>query len=74
MCTLCDSTNIKAHLTYIVYDNLLKPRKTFRITLQNHKECTYRAPVRYVTNTWSVVILNKKTYTSISSVLCVTSC
>jgi len=28
--------------------------------LQNHKWCTYRAPVRYVTKTWSVVLLNKK--------------
>jgi len=28
--------------------------------LWNHKGCTYRAPVRYVTTTWSVVILNKK--------------
>jgi len=28
--------------------------------LYNHKECTYRAPLRYVTITWSVVLLNKK--------------
>jgi len=28
--------------------------------LYNHKECTYRAPIRYVTKTWSVVLLNKK--------------
>ena len=28
--------------------------------LQNHKWCTYRAPIRYVTKTWSVVLLNKK--------------
>jgi len=36
---------------------------------------TYRAPVRYVTKTWSVVLLNKKkTYIPISSVLCMTSC
>ena len=43
--------------------------------LQNHKRCTYRAPIRYVTKTWSVVLLNKKnTYTAISSVLCMTSC
>ena len=28
--------------------------------LYNHKGCTYRAPVRYVTKTWSVVLLNKK--------------
>jgi len=25
--------------------------------LQNHKGCTYRAPARYVTKTWSVVLL-----------------
>ena len=25
----------------------------------NHKGCTYRAPVRYVTKTWSAVLLNK---------------
>jgi len=31
------------------------------------------APVRYVTKTWSVVLLNKKnTYTAIASVLCMT--
>jgi len=36
---------------------------------------TSRAPVRYLTKTWSVVLLNKKknTYTPISSVLCMTS-
>jgi len=28
--------------------------------LYNHKGCTYRAPVQYVTKTWSVVLLNKK--------------
>jgi len=28
--------------------------------LWNHKRCTYKAPVRYVTKTWSVVLLNKK--------------
>ena len=43
--------------------------------LQNHKGCTYRAPIRYVTKAWSVVLLNRKnTYTLISSVLCMTSC
>ena len=43
--------------------------------LSNHKGCTYRAPVRYVTKTWSVIPLNKKnTYTVISSLLCMTSC
>jgi len=43
--------------------------------LQNHKGCKYRAPVRYVTKTWSAVLLNKNnTYTPISSVMCMTSC
>ena len=49
-----------SYLKCIVYDKLLNPRQSFRITLQNHKGCTYRAPVRYVTKTWSVVLLNKK--------------
>jgi len=39
--------------------------------LQNHKWCTYRAPVRYVTKTWSVVLLNKKTHILLSQVYCV---
>ena len=38
--------------------------------LQNHKGCTYRAPVRYVTKTWSVVLLNKK-YILLSQVYCI---
>jgi len=43
--------------------------------LWNYKGCTYRTPVRYVTKTWNVVLLNKKnTYTPISSVFCMTSC
>jgi hypothetical protein len=43
--------------------------------LQNHRGPIYRAPVRYVTKTWNVVLLNKKkTYAPISSVLCMTSC
>ena len=43
--------------------------------LYNHKGCTYRPSIRYVTKAWSVVLLNKKnTYTPISSALCMTSC
>jgi hypothetical protein len=42
--------------------------------LDYNKGCTYRAPVRYATKTWSVVPLNKNTYTAISSVLCKTCC
>ena len=30
------------------------------LCLFNHKGCTCRAPARYVTKTWSVVLLNKK--------------
>jgi len=29
-------------------------------SVAGYKGCTYRAPVRYVTKTWSVVLLNKK--------------
>ena len=39
--------------------------------LQNHKWCTYRAPVRYVTKTWGVVQLNKKIHILLSEVYCV---
>jgi len=43
-----------------------------RITKGAHM---YRAAVRYVPKTWSVVLLNKKsTYTPVSSVLYMTSC
>jgi len=43
-----------------VYDKLLKPRQSFRISLYFLFNRTQRAPVRYVTKTWSVVLLNKK--------------
>jgi len=39
--------------------------------LQNHKGFIYRAPVRYVTKTWSVVLLNKKKHIHLSQVFCV---
>ena len=39
--------------------------------LQNHKGCTYRAPIRYVTKTCSVVLLNKKIHILLSQVYCV---
>ena len=39
--------------------------------LQNHKGCTYRAPIRYVKKTWSVVLLNKKIHILLSQVYCV---
>jgi len=39
--------------------------------LQNHKGYTYRAPVRYVTKTWSVVLLNKTIHILLSQVCCV---
>jgi hypothetical protein len=35
------------------------------------KGCTYRAPVRYVTKTWGVVLLNKKKHILLSQVYCV---
>jgi len=39
--------------------------------LWNHKGCTYRAHVSYVTETWSVVLLNKKIHVLLSQVYCV---
>ena len=33
-----------------------------RVASDHHKGCTYRAPIRYVTKTWRVVLLNKKKY------------
>ena len=39
--------------------------------LQNHKGCTYRAPITYVKKTWSVVLLNKKMHILLSQVYCV---
>jgi len=68
---------IYSHLKCIVYDKLLKPRQSFRITLYFlFNRTTLEEPIRYVTKTWSVVVLNNKknTFTAISSVLCVTSC
>ena len=46
----------------------------WRFCLYNHKRCTYRAPIRYVTKTWSVAVLKKNTYNPIWSVLCMTGC
>ena len=39
--------------------------------LQNHKWCAYRAPIRYVTKTWSVVLLNKGIHILLSQAYCV---
>ena len=39
--------------------------------LWNYKGRMYRAPVRYVTKTWSVVLLNKKMHILLSQVYCV---
>jgi len=39
--------------------------------LLNHKGCTYGAPVRYVTKTWRVVLLNTITHILLSQVYCV---
>jgi len=62
MCTLCDSTNINTIIDnhrWHATDSLERTRLSCWCLL-NHKGCTYRAPVNYVTKTWSVVLLNKK--------------
>jgi hypothetical protein len=41
------------------------------VTIVQRQFCTYRAPVRYVTTTWSVVLLNKKIHILLSQVYCV---
>jgi len=62
MCTPCGSTNINTiidnhhwHAT-----NSVERTRLSCWCLWNHKGCTYRAPLRYETNTWSVFLLNKK--------------
>ena len=78
MCISELKVQIRTTIETIIADML----QTVRNELNYHvdvcritKGCTYRAPVRYVTKTRSVVLLNKKnTYTPISSVLCMTSC
>jgi len=43
----------------------------YRVDVCRITKGTYRVPVRYVTKTWSVVILNKKTHILLSQVYCV---
>jgi hypothetical protein len=51
--------------------NILERTRLSCWCLYNHNVCTYRAPVRYVTKTWSVVLLNKKMHILLSQVYCV---
>jgi hypothetical protein len=41
------------------------------VTIFQRKFRIYRAPVRYVTKTWSFVLLNKKIHILLSEVYCV---
>jgi hypothetical protein len=41
------------------------------VLIRIFKECTYRAPIRYITKTWSVVLLNKKIHILLPQVYCV---
>ena len=41
-----------------------------QLSSDKHKGCIYKAPVRYVTKTWSVVLLNKKVHILLSQVYC----
>ena len=41
------------------------------VLIRTFKGCTYRAPMRYVTKTWSVVLLSKKIHILLSQVYCV---
>ena len=57
MCTLCDSTNINTIIEFVPAVMV-----SVAVLIRTFKGCTYRAPIRYVTRTWSVVLLNKKKY------------
>jgi len=73
MCTLCGSTNINTIIDNHCWHatNSLERTRISCWCLYNHKGCTYRAPVRYVTKIWSVVLLNKKIHILLSQVYCV---
>ena len=77
MCSLRNSRSIGAttysYLKCIIHNTL----EIGVCSCTDGSRNSQRAPVRYVTKTWSVVLLNnnkKKTCTPISSVLCMTSC
>ena len=72
---LCSSSSRKYPGTEGCYMLQFGTNSIIVLMFVESQRCTYRAPIRYVTKTWSVVLLNKKdTYTPISSVLCMTSC
>jgi len=60
-------------LVFISVRGWVDPRigQSFWITLYNHKGCIYRAPERYLTKPWSVVLLNTKARILLSEVYCV---
>ena len=60
--------NITADMLQTVWNELDYRVDVCRIT---KGACTYRAPVRYVTKTWSVVLLNEKIHILLSQVYCV---
>ena len=51
--------------------NSLERTRLSCLYLWNHKGCIYRVPVRYVTKTWSVVLLNTKIPILLSQAYCV---
>jgi len=57
---------ITANMLQTVWNEL-----DYRVDVHRITECIYRAPVRYVTKTWSVVLLNKKIHILLSEVYCV---
>ena len=70
MCIVCDSTDINTIIEFVSHvsgDGFNGGSDSY---LQFRDTCTYRAPVRYVTNTWSVVLLNNKILILLSQVYC----
>jgi hypothetical protein len=62
---------IRTTIDTITADMLQRTNSIIVLMFVESKGCTYRAPVRYVTKTWSVVPLNKKIHILLSQVYCV---
>jgi len=57
---LLNKKYIYSYLKCIVYDKLLKVVKDRHICIFLFNRTTLQAPIKYVTKTWSIVLLNTK--------------
>ena len=68
-----ESTNQNRHCNHHRWHatNSLKQTRLSCWCSQNHKQCIYSAPVKYVSKLWSVVLLNKKyIYSYLKCIVC----